>query len=85
MKVRYKKTGSEAYAYSRNFNVNAIGEVLTGDDSSLIAELDVYLEALGQWKDMRRAFRDKDLIIDNYNTCFFEPTSEEDRERGYTL
>ena len=83
MKVRYKKTGSEAY--SRNFNVSAIGEVLTGDDSPFISELDVYLEALGQWKDMRQSFRDKDLIIDNYNTWFFEPTSEEDRERGYTL
>ena len=83
MKVRYKKTGSEAY--SRNFNVNAIGEVLTGDDSPFISELDVYLEALGQWKDMCQAFRDKDSIVDNYNTHFFEPTSEEDRERGYTL
>jgi hypothetical protein len=70
MKVRYKKTGEETHA--SNFNVCTCGEVLTGDDSPFISELDVYLENKKQWKDMHQAFKDNDLQIDNYNTCFFE-------------
>lgn len=56
-----------------------------GADSCFIRDLEVWVEALPEWKDMRQAFKDKDLIIDNHNTCFFEPTLEEDRERGFTL
>lgn len=83
MKVRYKKTGGEAN--SSQFNVHAMSEVLTGDDSAFISELDVWIVALQEWKDMEQAFRDHDIIIDNYNTRFFEPRNAEDRERGYTL
>lgn len=81
MKVRYKKTGSEAEA--SRFNVSALAEVLTGDDSPSIYELDVFLPKLNSWKDMSRAFHDKDLITDNYNTSFGEPRTDEDRARGY--
>lgn len=70
MKVRYKKIGVETHA--SNFNTNTIGEVLTGDDSAFISELDVYLENKKEWKDMHQAFSDNDLEIDNYNTYFFE-------------
>jgi len=55
-------------------------------------ELDVFIEATSKvtgkqigWKDLRAAFKDKDLIVDNFNTHFFEPVSEEDRERGWAL
>ena len=81
MKVRYKKTGTETEA--SRFNVNALAEVLTGDDSPFIKDLDVYLEATSEWKDMSEAFRDHDLITDDYNEHFFEPKTQEDRERGW--
>jgi hypothetical protein len=81
--VRYKKTRSTAWA--SRFNVSTLAEVLTGDDSPSISELDVWLEQKQCWKDMGDAFRDRDLITDNYNTCFFEPQNEEDRKRGFTL
>lgn len=85
MKVRYKKTLSEASA--SQFNMHALSEVLTGDDSPSISELDVWLTKTNPpgWKDMGQAFRDKDLITDNYDSRFFEPENEEDRKRGYTL
>lgn len=83
MRIRYKKSGTEAS--SSRFNIHAIGEVLTGDDSPFIKELDVYLEATGEWKDMSQAFEDGDIIVNNHNTSFFEPPTEEDRQRGYTL
>jgi hypothetical protein len=84
MKVRYKKNPEEI-RYSSNFNTSAIGEVLTGDDSPFFHELDVFLELKQEWKDLRQAFADRDLITDNYNTCFFEPKNQEDRRRGFTL
>ena len=83
MKVRYRKTQTEAI--SSRFNIHSIGEVITEDDSPFISELDVYLEQKHEWKDMSQAFKDKDLITDNYNTTFFEPQNEEDRVRGFTL
>jgi hypothetical protein len=83
MKIRYKKTGTLGNA--SYFNINAMAEVLTGDDSAFVSELDVFLDSKNMWKDMRQSFSDKDLIIDNYNTRFFEPNNEEDKERGYTL
>lgn len=56
-----------------------------GVDLFYIKDLDVWIEGLGKWKDMRLAFRDKDLIIDNHNTVFFEPENEDERKRGYRL
>lgn len=83
MKVRYKKTGTEAEA--SNFNMHAMAEVLTGDDSPFISELDVFIEATNSWMDMNTAFREHYLITDNYNSYFFEPKNDEDKQRGYTL
>lgn len=83
MKIRYQETGEIGAA--SQFNIHAISEVLTGDDSAYIYELDVWIEALQAWKPLADAFRDRDVIVDNYNTYFFEPQTDEDRERGYTL
>lgn len=83
MKIRYKKSGSESSA--SRFNIHATAEVLTGDDSPYISDLDVWLESRQEWKDMGAAFNDHDLIPDNYNTWFAEPLTNEDRERGYFL
>lgn len=79
MKVRYKNTGTEAGA--SRFNMSTLDEVLTGDDSARICELDVWVN--GAWKDMGQAFRDRDIIPDNYNERFGEPETPADRERGY--
>jgi len=79
MRVRYKNTGGETY--SSHFNMHGLGEVLTEDDSVFISELDVYVN--GDWKDMQQAFRDKDLISDNYFTWFRESRTEEERQKGY--
>ena len=77
--------------FARRFNVSALNEVICewadgSADSMFIRDLDIFIEAdnIG-WKDLRDAFTDKDIIIDNYNTCFFEPTTGEDKVRGYTL
>lgn len=81
MKVRYKLTGTEADA--SQFNVHAMAEVLTGDDSAYVSDLDVWVN--GEWKDMGQAFKDRDIIPDNYNQWFATPYSDEERERGYIL
>lgn len=83
-KLRYKKHPDEPFEASY-FNIHALNEVLTGDDSAFVRDLDVFVEALGQWKDLGEAFKDRDFINDNYNTYFFEPKNEEDRKRGFTL
>ena len=83
MKVRYKETG--VIAGSGRFNISTVGEVLTGDDSAYIHDLDVWLEQKKEWKDMVQAFKDYDLITDNDNTIFFEPRNEEEKKRGYSL
>lgn len=80
MKVRYKDSGIEAW--SSSFNVHAMSEVLTGDDSPFIKDLDVQLPS-GEWKDMIRAFKDKDILPDNYNIGFAPPLNEACKERGY--
>lgn len=85
MKVRYKSHPSEDCSASR-FNTHALAEVIVGgdwgQDSAFIKELDVQL-ASGEWKDMRQAFRDHDIIPDNHNERFGEPKTAEDRQRGF--
>jgi hypothetical protein len=83
MKVRYKNN-PETIGYSSSFNMCSLCEVLVsgdwGGDSAFIKDLDVFILAEYQWKDMRQAFEDRDIITDNYNTCFFEPDNEEDKK-----
>jgi len=83
MKVKYKKSGMITEA--NRFNTSTCSEVLTGDDSVFIIDLDVYLDSKLKWVDMGEAFKNKDLITDNYNTRFFEPKNEEDKQRGFSL
>jgi len=94
MKVRNKEKGYTGV--SGSFNTHALSEIIVGfddgpngepngADSCFISEYDVFLEETQKWKDMRQAFKDHDLINDNYNTVFFEPKTKEDRERGFTL
>lgn len=90
MQVR-EKTKPDNKINSSKFNIHALNEVICyweeGDaDSMYIEDLDVFITAnnIG-WKDMQQAFKDHDIIIDNFNSRFFEPPTEEDRKRGYTL
>ena len=89
MKIRQKKTG--LLGTSTKFNTHGLSEIIVmfrnpdDMDSDYIRNYDVYLESSKQWKDLAQAFKDKDVIIDNYNTRFFEPPTEEDKIRGYTL
>jgi len=88
MKVRSKGTGITWY--SNRFNIHGMDEIIVnhpdhGGDSAYIKDFDVYLESKKEWKDMPQAFKDHDLIVDNYNTLVFEPPTEEDKLRGFTL
>ena len=83
MRLRYKATGEECGF--QGLNVHALYEVLTGDDSVYIHDLDVYLEKTSPpgWKDLKQAFKDNDVITDNCNTTFREPLNEQERAQGY--
>lgn len=88
MKVRQKETGN--LGVSGNFNMQALAEIIVGFDEGdmdtmYISDFDTYLEQKEEWKDLSQAFKDRDVITDNYNTRFFEPSREEDRKRGYTI
>jgi len=94
MRVKHKEKGY--LGYSGDFNICSIDEIIVGfddnpdgthngADSCFMTDYYVFLEATQTWKDMPQAFRDKDIITDEYNTYFFEPKTKEDRERGYTL
>lgn len=88
MKVRHKVKMFEGEASRFDVNTCAPQEVVvtTADDQfpDYIKDYDVFLTATNQWKDYLQARRDHDVIVDNYNTTFFEPKTEEDRKRGYT-
>jgi hypothetical protein len=89
MKIRHKQNPSVIW-FSNRFNISALDEIIVqhielGADSDYIKDYDVFLESKQEWKDMRQAFKNHDIIIDNYNTTFFEPKSEKDRTRGFTL
>lgn len=94
MKLRHKTTKSVARA--DKFNIHGLGEIIVmflpddGNDgydqtSDFIRDYEVWLKQKHEWKDLVQAFKDKDVIRDNYNTRFFEPKTQEDRKRGYTL
>ena len=94
MRVRVKAK-PEVVGFSNKFNINSLGEIIVyyydrhglpgGADSDYLKDYEVWLEQRQCWKPMLEAFKDRDLIIDNYNTRFFEPKTKEDRQRGYTL
>lgn len=86
VKVRNKKTG--ALGHSSKFNMHGMSEIIVGFDegdcdSAFISEYDVYLESKGKWKSMDDAFRDKDIITDNYNSEFREHRNEAEKQRGW--
>lgn len=74
--------------HSGDFNIHAMAEVIVGFDGGdcdtmYIHDLEVFVTKLNAWKPLSNAFKDKDVIPDNYNRYFAEPGTEEDRKRGY--
>jgi hypothetical protein len=90
MKVRNKNRPEDIGCASR-FDVNTCApqEIFVAYEDEPVQEfardLEVFIEAKQQWMPFGEAERNHDIIRDNYNTCFFEPKTPEDRERGYTL
>ncbi len=88
MKVRTKK-GSEGT--SGNFNLASILEVIVVFDDDGFQDtfpkrdLDIWISNKNQWMDLKMAFETHEVITDNNNESFFEPGSDEDRKRGFTL
>jgi hypothetical protein len=86
MKLRDKSTKEECS--SGNFNTSSLSEIIVyykdgGSDTDYIDGYEVYLEIKKEWKDLKQAFKDKDVIPDNFNTRFAEPNTPEDKIRGY--
>jgi hypothetical protein len=87
MKFKHKEKGYECEG--SNFNMHSISEIIMyGDDDMWTdspAEYDVFIEATQEWMDYYEARKQNLIINDNYNTRIFEPETEEDKIRGYTL
>jgi hypothetical protein len=76
MKVRLKNKRSLVWDCYK-FNVNAMSEVYIGNidygmDTVFIKDLEVWLRKLGTWKSMTYAFKDKDLVTDDFNEQIYE-------------
>ncbi len=85
MRVRFTDNPT-IEGFSGRFNIASIDEVIVGfdvggADSCYIRDLDIQIG--DEWMTLQEAFKNHDVIIDNYNTHFFEPRNQEDRERGY--
>lgn len=86
-KVRCKD-GSGGYleGTTHGFNMSSLSEInvhfMDEADSVDMHDLEVQLQD-GQWKDMMKAFHDKDIMCNNHNTDVDFPHSEKEREQGY--
>jgi hypothetical protein len=80
--LRYKKYPENEFRAHR-LNTHALAEVLTGDDSAFFSDLEIFLDSKQDWKCLSQAFKDGDVITDNYNTIFRESKNTEERERGW--
>jgi hypothetical protein len=89
MKIRKKDT--QEIGSSSQFNIHSAApqEIIVyfndWTDTDYMSNYEVWIEAKKEWKEFGKAFADKDIITDNYNTRFFEPPNKEDRDRGFTL
>lgn len=82
MKVRYK--GFTIYGTADKFDSGSIGVVIVHTDipgwlpETPVTMLDVYLENSGEWRDMRTAFSNHELVTDSRHLHFAErPASTE--------
>ena len=90
MQLRHLTT--RATCSSSSFNTHSLNEIVVyfdeGDaDSDYITNYEVLLTTgprAGQWVLLSDAFKQRDVIPNNHNTCFAEPRSDADRELGYS-
>jgi hypothetical protein len=87
MKLRNLKTQEQCSA--SRFNMNSICEIEVHLLDEIISDYpsnyEFWLEAEQCWMSWQEAKSKHLIITDNYNSCFFEPDNEEDKQRGYTL
>ncbi len=87
MKVRLIKN-KEITGTSNKFNTTDYNEVLMyfdneGASSEFISDIEVKIK--DEWIPLSEAFKQKLLITNNYNTEFFEPINNEEKDKGYRL
>lgn len=76
MKVRYK--GFTITGTADKFDPCSVGVVMVTTDipgwmpETPITMLDVYLDQRGEWRDMRTAFANHELVTDSRHLHFFE-------------
>lgn len=90
VRLKTKKEGEYHYGSAHAFNVHAMAEIIMyfdGDDGGCdsVFTKDVEVEIDGKWISFGEAQRTHAIITDNYNTEFFIPKNDADRERGFTL
>jgi hypothetical protein len=87
MKFKHREKGYECNGDS--FNMYSLGEIVMYDEDDIWtdspSDYDVFIEALQEWVDYYKARKEHLIITDNHNTRIFEPETEEDKVRGYTL
>ena len=83
MRLRYKDSKIETFGNA--FNLHSLDEILTHDDSVPASNLDVFIPLKNEWKDLRQAFRDKDVLPNDANTWFAAAVKRTDKSRGYFL
>lgn len=83
MKVRLKNNHN---LIGESDSFTGIGAVTVYTKDSLeeifIHNLEIELKT-GEWIDMETAFKNKSIIVDNYDRNFREPETEEEFIRGY--
>ena len=87
MNVRYISNPKTEF-YSNTFNLSSLSKIIfcnsdNGCDSDFIDKFEVFIK--GKWVLLTDAFDNNNLITDNHNVYFFEPTNETDKKRGYCL
>ena len=87
MKFKHKEKGYECQG--DRFNMHSMGEIIMYSEDDMWSdfpwEYDVFIKANQQWMDYTEARKQNLIINDNYNSRIFEPQTEEDKVRGYTL
>jgi len=86
--VRYKspRTGKYSECFTGTFVTTSLSEVVCGDSEEqfLMDIKDLEFKCPdGSWKPLSQAFRDKDIVPNNYNTHFGPPKDDAAKERGY--
>lgn len=84
--LRYLVNGKYVYGSGHRFagydgQYVTVYQDYTLDEVS-VDELEIKLSN-GTWKKLTEAFKDKDIIPDNFNLEFREPLNEDERFRGF--